>query len=113
MEVIGNRELRFFAGTCRGAVFPGFEYGSESGARAVGVSINKAKFAAVDSQMPETTKSYFNGGGVFVDASKDDTVEVLAEYDDDMAVDGGSGRAAVILCKMGQGQALLTGTHPE
>jgi biotin--protein ligase len=64
----------------------------------------------------EDTKSYFNGGGVFVDAAKYQEmngVEILATYKDSIDVDGGDGNAAVVLCKVGDGKALLTGPHPE
>lgn len=37
MEVVGDRELRFFPGAARGAVVPGFDYQTERGAAAVRV----------------------------------------------------------------------------
>lgn len=112
LEVIGNRELAFFPGTCRGATFSGFEYKSERGARAVSISINKGAF---EENLEAHTTSYFNGGGVFVDAQSinPDNVEVLATYDEPMDVDGGDGKAAIIICKVGSGKAMLTGPHPE
>ncbi|OLN97957.1 Biotin-protein ligase [Colletotrichum chlorophyti] len=106
LEVIGTRELGFFPGTCRGGAFKGFEYHSEKGARAVRLSV-KEGFA------DEEVLSYYNGGGVFVDAEKYEGVEVLAQYADDIAVDGGDGRAAVIYCRVGSGGVILTGPHPE
>jgi biotin--protein ligase len=63
----------------------------------------------------ETFKSYYNGGGVFADAEKfaDRGVEVLASYTEPLDVDGGQGSAAVVYCEVGEGNAVLTGTHPE
>ncbi|KAK2597909.1 hypothetical protein N8I77_012661 [Diaporthe amygdali] len=114
MEVIGSRELKFFPGTCRGGAFKGFKYASESGARSVRVRVDKDALAGAG-ESPETFRSYYNGGGVFVDASKmkDDGIEVLASYEDDLDVDGGEGNAAVVYCKVGNGGVVLTGPHPE
>ncbi|KAI1025577.1 hypothetical protein LB503_006698 [Fusarium chuoi] len=112
MEVVGRRELGFFPGTCRGGAFKGFEYRSERGARAVRLTIPKGAF---EQEVASEIISYYNGGGVFVDAAsvKDRKVEVLATYDEELHVDGGDGKAAVVLCTVGDGKALLTGPHPE
>lgn len=111
LEVIGSRELGFYPGTCRGAALEGFDYQSEKGARAVTLTICKE---GLRDDAPGKTISYFNGGGVFVDAKKlKDRVEVLAEFEDELDVDGGDGKAAVVLCSVGNGKALLTGPHPE
>lgn len=115
MEIIGRRELGFFPGVCRGAAFKGFEYGSENGARAVRLTTMKDSFEQIQ-QLPGEFRSYYNGGGVFVDADRfsDKGIEVLAEYKDDLDVDHGSGRkAAIVFCKIGEGAAILTGPHPE
>lgn len=113
LEVIGSRELAFFPGSCRGCAFSGFVYHSEKGARAVELKVDKAWLSA--GTVPNVFKSYYNGGGVFVDAVKyhDQGVEVLASYTEDIAVNGGEGSAAVVYCKVGNGAALLTGPHPE
>lgn len=115
MEVIGNRELSLFPGTCRGLAFPGFVYHSEAGTRAAELKVDKAALPAGASDVPETFRSYYNGGGVFVDAEQyhDRGVEILASYDDDLAVDSGKGTAAVVYCKVGEGKVILTGPHPE
>ncbi|KAI1038020.1 hypothetical protein LB505_001555 [Fusarium chuoi] len=74
MEVVGRRELGFFPGTCRGGAFKGFEYRSERGARAVRLTIPKGAF---EQEIASEIISYYNGGGVFVDAAsvKDRKVE--------------------------------------
>jgi biotin--protein ligase len=114
MEVVGRRELEFFPGTCRGCAFKGFVYHSEAGARAAQLEVAKEAFAT-GGTVPATFRSYYNGGGVFVDAGKfkDRGVEVLASYVDPMDVDGGDAKAAVVYCKVGDGRAILTGPHPE
>ncbi|KAH6690483.1 biotin-protein ligase [Plectosphaerella plurivora] len=114
MEVIGRRELAFFPGTCRGGAFKGFQYSSENGARAVGLAVHRSAFAE-GAGAPEKATSYYNGGGVFVDAASfaSKGVEVLASYEDKIDVDGGDGNAAAVYCKVSEGAAILLGPHPE
>ncbi|BCR88120.1 biotin--[acetyl-CoA-carboxylase] ligase BPL1 [Aspergillus chevalieri] len=112
MQVIGERELAFYPGICRGGAFPGFVYHSEAGARAAGLKVSKSLTTGM---VPEVFRSYYNGGGVFVDAPKyaDRGVEVLASYTEELNVDSGDEAAAVVYCKIGDGAAILTGPHPE
>ncbi|PKX98773.1 biotin--[acetyl-CoA-carboxylase] ligase BPL1 [Aspergillus novofumigatus IBT 16806] len=113
MEVVGDRELAFFPGICRGGAFPGFVYHSEVGARAADLKVSKDVLQA--GVVPEGFKCYYNGGGVFVDAPlyADKGVEVLASYTEELNVDPGTGAAAVVYRKVGEGAAILTGPHPE
>lgn len=115
MAVVGDRELAFFPGICRGLAFPGFVYHSEAGARAVELEINKAAFPGVKPDMPGKFRSYYNGGGVFVDAKKYGSrgVEILAAFTEELNVNPGEGAAAVVYRKVGEGSAILTGPHPE
>ncbi|KAK2624720.1 hypothetical protein QTJ16_005913 [Diplocarpon rosae] len=111
LEVVGPRELAFFPGVCRGCAFKGFVYHSEAGAKAVNVEVDKEAFKT--GIIPRNFRSYYNGGGVFVDAESfaSNGVEVLAKYSGDIDVKGGP--AAVVYCKVGEGGAVLTGPHPE
>ena len=113
MEVVGERELAFFPGTCRGCAYKGFKYGTEDGARVTKLTVDKSFFAEGD--VPGVFWSYYNGGGVFVNAPKfrDQGVEVLASYETPLDVDSGEGAAAIIYRKVGKGAVLLTGPHPE
>jgi biotin--protein ligase len=113
LEVVGDRELAFYPGVVRGCAFSGFVYHSEKGARAVSLKVDKTVLSA--GAVPNVFRSYYNGGGVFVDAPKlhDQGVEVLASYAEPLDVQSGAGSAAVVYCKVGQGAALLTGPHPE
>lgn len=111
MEVVGDRELAFFPGTCRGLAFPGFEYNSEAGARAAKLSVIMDNFK--DTMPPASFKAYYNGGGVFVDAASVTNAEILASYDEELAVHSGQGHAAIVFCKVGEGSVILTGPHPE
>lgn len=113
MEVIGDRELAFYPGICRGGAFKGFVYHSEAGARAAELSVSKE--ALRSGVVPTSFRSYYNGGGMFVDAPSfaDKGVEVLASYTERLNVNPGSGAAAVVYCPVGDGAAILTGPHPE
>eukprot|EP00128_Syssomonas_multiformis_P004899 Colp12_sorted_trinity150504_noHs@14349 len=101
MEVVGDRELAFWPGRAVGCVYPGFDYATNRGARAckIDTSFNKTS---------EESKAtvYYNGGCCFKSDALPPNCKVLAKYSD---VD----ETAVILCKVGSGQALLSGVHPE
>ncbi|KAF1986981.1 class II aaRS and biotin synthetase [Aulographum hederae CBS 113979] len=114
MEVVGARELAFFPGTCRGLAFPGFVYGSEAGALAVELKVNREALGP-ETISKEVFRSYYNGGGVFVDAEKcrEQGVEVLASYTEKLNVEAGEAKAAVVYRKIGEGNIILTGPHPE
>ncbi|KAG9192982.1 biotin---protein ligase [Alternaria panax] len=115
MAVEGERELGFFPGICRGLAFAGFKYASEAGARAAEIKIEKQAFEGVDEGVADTFRSYYNGGGVFVDAKKLETrgVQILASYTENLHVDSGESKAAVVYRKVGEGHAVVTGPHPE
>ena len=115
MAVAGDRELGFFPGICRGLAFEGFQYASEAGARAADIKIEKGAFHDEKEGTAESFKSYYNGGGVFVDAKKLESrgVQILASYKEDLHVDSGESQAAVVYRKVGEGHAVLTGPHPE
>lgn len=115
MGVVGDRELSFFPGICRGLAFAGFQYASEAGARAADLHINKKAFVNADDTVADYFKSYYNGGGVFVDADKLESrgVEILASYTEDLRVKSGESKAAVVYRKVGEGHVVLTGPHPE
>lgn len=113
MEVVGDRELAFYPGICRGCAFSGFVYHSEVGAKAVELRVSKD--ALSEGSIPAVFRSYYNGGGVFVDAPKykDEGIEILASFTEEIDVDAGEGTAAVVYCKVGEGSAILTSPHPE
>ncbi|KAF9997118.1 biotin holocarboxylase synthetase [Entomortierella chlamydospora] len=115
LEVQGSRDLKFFPGECRGAVYPGFVYGSEAGAKAAGIRLNKDMFAQEQLGFNET-KVYFNGGGYFVDAEKYSGTQVLAWYNNEpcqISPDVATPKAAMIASQVGHGIAVLSGVHPE
>ncbi len=114
LEVIGDRELAFYPGICRGLAYPGFVYGSEAGARAVGLNIQKEYLKK--GSAPEFFRCYYNGGGVFVDAPKlkDRGIEILSNYTQESdIVHSDQDSAAVVYCKVEKGAAILSCPHPE
>lgn len=117
MEVIGPRELAFFPGTCRGGAFEGFTYNSEGGTRAALVRFSEQLESKERAGERSSFHCYCNGGGVFVDAGssvmRDKKVDILARYGEKLDVDSGEDGAAVVLCHVGEGRAVLTGPHPE
>lgn len=108
LEVTGNRELQFFPGTKQGCAYKGFVYESHQGARATPLTVNKS----VLSKCSNTVYNYYNGGGVFLNALSHRGVEVLARYSESLDIEDDD-KAAVIYCKYGKGDVLLSGTHPE
>ena len=115
MEVVGDRELAFFPDVCRGLAYPGFEYNSEAGARAVRLRVNKEALSDDQNDLEGYFNCYFNGGGVFVNGEKhaNGAIEVLASYTEPLSVESGDGSAAIVYCKIGEGGVVLTGPHPE
>lgn len=113
LEVMGDRELAFYPGVCRGLAFPGFVYHSEAGARPVELKVSKTNFP--QESVPDTFRSYYNGGGVFVDAPDYENlgVQVLADYTENLKVDAEERKAAVVYCKVADGAAILSCPHPE
>ncbi|KAH0559945.1 hypothetical protein GP486_003535 [Trichoglossum hirsutum] len=111
-EVVGDRELAFFPGICRGAAFKGFIKNSQEGAKATELRVEGM---ARNNEAAGTFRCYYNGGGVFVSADKyaEQGVEVLARFTEDIAVDSGTGKAAVVYCKVNKGSAILSSPHLE
>ncbi|KAK6453643.1 biotin holocarboxylase synthetase [Scheffersomyces xylosifermentans] len=108
MEVSGPRELEFFPGTAKGCAFKGFVYESHAGARVANLDVN----TQILPDAPEKVVNYYNGGGVFLNADSYKGVEVVARYSDKLDIED-EGKAAVIYKKVGKGDVILTGSHPE
>jgi len=105
LEVTGTRELGFYPGTCKGPALIKFKYNLAK----------TAKLAVNNSCLPNAPKScfnYYNGGGAFLDSSKFGDVEVLARYDVETEV-GDKMKAAIVYRKVGKGDVILSGSHPE
>lgn len=98
LEVHEKRELSFFPGAAVGTLYPhsSFVYESEKSSHASSVT-----FKGVELNL------YYNGGCTFKDAEKYPGVTVLARYHD--AAD----QPAIIHCKIGKGNAILSGVHFE
>ncbi|KAF8316761.1 class II aaRS and biotin synthetase [Clavulina sp. PMI_390] len=106
-EVVGDRPLGFYPGTCEGCVYKGFEYNSEAGARAITLQ----PLDALTDEIEPLEGIYYNGGGHFVDADKktEEGVSPLLRY-----VGGDNeGKVAAVLCKFAKGVAILSSVHIE
>ncbi|KAJ2797593.1 biotin holocarboxylase synthetase [Coemansia guatemalensis] len=127
MEVIGDRELALFKGTCVGCAYPGYDYKSEDGARAVEAAVDRSAFNVPDAFWkgdPAEVRVYYNGGGYFLTDDftgkqpEDKDVSVLVRYPTDVTDPYDrkkqvANAPAVISCKVGRGIAVLSGMHPE
>jgi len=97
IEVNEARTLGFFPGIVRGPTLAPFSYKNRSGARV-------ARLFGPHG----TYKTYYEGGGHFVDAHQMPNVEVLFNYSDTRKCE-----AAIVECLVGKGKAILSGAHFE
>lgn len=106
-EVVGDRPLRFFPGTCEGCTYKGFQYNSEAGAFAISIQPLDALGDSID----VLEGLYYNGGGHFLkgDQMAAKGISPLMSY-----IGGaGDGKIAAVSCKVGRGIAVLSGVHFE
>ncbi|KAJ1851406.1 biotin holocarboxylase synthetase [Coemansia sp. RSA 2703] len=121
LEIVGSRELAFFKGSCVGTAYPGYDYKSETGARAAEVTVDQDAFNVPQKLWrsdPARIRIYYNGGGFFVPDESEDNVTVLVRYAPDVTSPHDRSQkvanaSAAISCKVGRGVAVLTGLHPE
>ncbi|KAJ2559085.1 biotin holocarboxylase synthetase [Coemansia sp. RSA 1933] len=127
LEVVGDRELAFFKGTCIGCAYPGYDYKSEDGARAAEAVVERDAFqlpAGFWKRDPTTVRVYYNGGGYFLtdeflgNHPANDGASVLVRYAGDVSDPRDraklvTGAPAVVSCRAGRGIAVLSGLHPE
>lgn len=108
----GDSNLGFFPGVSRRPVFPDSNSQNDRTARAVILEIEESSHI-VDSK--EKFHLYYKGGGIFVDADNymERGVKVLARFADDINIDCGEGKAAIIYCKVGDGASVLASPHLE
>jgi biotin--protein ligase len=140
MAVAGPRELAFFPGAAVGAAVPGFQYGSEAGAAAVGLTWRR-----IGAPPPgggggregvgpwRAVRDYCNGGPVFArldgrawEGDGGGMVTVIARYasmgeatppaaaaTSPAPAAAALGGVAALRVVVGRGAAVLCGTHPE
>lgn len=101
LEVIAERELKFFPGVAHGPAYGlrKFDYRSERGAQIANLMLPFTSFQVA---------AYYNGGCAFLGAEKYNTVSILARY-----ADIEEQPAAIVKCHVGKGRAVLSGVHPE
>lgn len=104
LEVIGDRELKFYPGLVEGPTYKGFDHRdvqNTAGMRAATIHMQSKSLAI-----------FYNGGGHFVDADNFANVKVLARYGDEAPYRLDK-PAAIIECNVGRGKAILSGPHFE
>eukprot|EP00758_Cryptobia_borreli_P004292 Tbor_TRINITY_DN4291_c0_g1::TRINITY_DN4291_c0_g1_i1::g.23906::m.23906/K01942/HLCS; biotin--protein ligase len=101
LEVHEKRELCFFPGEAVGTLYPNcpFVYNSKSGSCASSIALEHEK--------GEIINLYYNGGCAFKEAQSYPGISVLARYHD------ADDQPAIIHCKIGKGNAILSGVHFE
>ena len=102
-EIIGDRELKFYKGTCIGPILAKYCYNSKAGVR-----IAKIGFENFLSEDISNTYMHFNGGGAFIDAANYSDVEIIARYLNIKKLP-----AAIIKINCGNGKVILSGVHFE
>ena len=100
LQVKGPRPLKFFPGLSVGSTFPGFQYDSEQGAKAITI--------ADERDGSQKRYIYHNGGGEFVLSGQESDVKVLARYTGEA-----QGKVAAVYCTVGKGRAVLWYPHIE
>jgi len=103
LEVVGQRDLKLFAGTARGSVYPGFKYNSTAGSVIAPVNVMNKKLI----KCGNVSHAYFNGGCEFIPDPGFTNYKTLATYVDF------PGANAIIYTKRGKGRIILSGVHPE
>jgi glutamine amidotransferase-like uncharacterized protein len=104
LEIIGERELGFFAGKAIGPVLATYDYKTNSGARAALLEWR------LETNFPFKKKFlvYYNGGGYFENPQYEN-VKILANYD----IAGAPPKAAIIEILIEKGKVILSGVHCE
>jgi len=105
-EVLGARELAFYQGAAVGPTLADYDEKSEKGMR-------QAQIRWEDGSLYQ---AYFNGGCYFPQACTTPYTKVLGFYVNDprrIPTYGDEPLPAVLQCSVGEGQAILSGVHPE
>jgi biotin--protein ligase len=102
--------LGFYPGIAHGVAYREgeFIYHSESGARIANICVNQDLISFDKFNKEKNIPIYFNGGCYFSDATRYETVEILARYAD---IDDAP--SAIVKCQYGNGTAILSGVHFE
>jgi glutamine amidotransferase-like uncharacterized protein len=97
-EIVVQHELEFFPGTVSGPFLKPYVVNSNAGACAAKIKVDALNTSFF---------SYYNGGGVFIDAEKLPNIDIIGTYEDRENL------AAIILCNIGRGIAILSSVHFE
>ncbi len=104
LEIVGERELKFFPGTVEGPTLAAYDEHSYSGCGIAHLHWNAGSPFAKSSQF----YAFYNGGGCFMDAQAKPNTVVLASYKTAFGL-----KPAIIEISVGKGKAMLSGAHWE
>ena len=104
LEVIAKRELQFFPGLARGPAYGLGKFCYQKRTRSADCPLTPLFFR----QASQISAAYYNGGCAFISPEEYEDVSVLARYAD-LPMEP----AAIVQCRVGKGQAILCGVHPE
>lgn len=110
LEVVGDRELKFFPGIIAGPTYSGFSYNVAdiSNMRVAEIVWQAGKPFIIGHEF----FIFYYGGGHFVEPQAYPNVTVLANYGK-LSSDSVHQPAAIVACKVGKGKAILSGVHFE
>ncbi len=97
LEILGDRELKFFKGKSIGPDLAPYDYNTKSGSRA-------ARLSTTFNHLPEAIV-YYNGGGYFENADSFTDTKIIGYYENKLP--------AIIHVKYGEGNVILSGVHFE
>lgn len=122
MEIVGSRELAFFAVTAKGPVFPGFKYEANEGARAVGVAVTQ-EGGAILGLAKGTSYLFYNGGCGFtanykaLAGGEESPYHIMLAYtgiSQPCPLDTTPSTSPALICGgVGRGRVILSGLHIE
>ena len=100
LEITANRDLKFFPGQGCGPAYGThlFQYDSSEGARLAELQLKDNSRVSV----------FYEGGCLFKNAETYSNVNVYARY-----ADIPNKAPAIVICRVGEGKAILSGVHPE
>ncbi|KAG4302160.1 hypothetical protein PCK1_001432 [Pneumocystis canis] len=103
-----QKGLSIFPGVIRGPIFSEFAYHKNTDPQLTPIQIEDMSFKNL-----EYLYLYHCGGALFINADQFSNTRILATYKEANINYNSGPKAAIIHCKIGKGEAVLFGVHPE
>ena len=105
LEVVAERELKFYPGLIKGPTYAGYDHRNVAGY--AGARAETISWQATDQlALGENFTVFYYGGGSFIAAENYPSVTILAKYQQ-------NGPVAIVECLVGKGKAILSSPHFE